>query len=83
MLAKPGDILQTMDKKTMKGVFALPESNQMTHYTNVVIPAGTKVRLGTAGKNAFGDGGGFQVELLKKLDPALWAAGKTLEGLYD
>jgi hypothetical protein len=43
--------------------FALPFTP--SSITTVDVPAGTTVRIGTAGQNAFGPGGGMQVEIQK------------------
>lgn len=46
---------------------ALPEANAATHFSEVWVPAGTRLQIGTAAP-AFGQaGGGVQVQLLERI----------------
>ena len=58
--------IEGLSAKEIKDKFALPELP--THISDVNVPEGTKVRIGTAGKvDGWGNGGGQQVEVLEKL----------------
>jgi RHS repeat-associated protein len=53
--------IEGMSMSEIQQKFALPFTP--SHITAVDVPAGTTIRVGTAGANAFGPGGGMQVEI--------------------
>ncbi len=55
--------IEGMTMSEIQQKFALPFTP--SHITAVTVPAGTTIRVGTAGENAFGPGGGMQVEIQK------------------
>lgn len=61
----------------LKAKFALPEAP--SHIADVAVPEGTLARVGRAGGNSFGKGGGLQVELLDGVDEAAFANARSLE----
>ncbi len=55
--------IEGLTPKQIKDKFALP--SEPTHISEVKVPSGTKIRLGTAGEQTgWGKGGGTQYELL-------------------
>ncbi|MBI2027922.1 MAG: hypothetical protein HYS98_09015 [Deltaproteobacteria bacterium] len=58
---------RTLSKKELKETFSIP--NNANFITEIKIPAGTKVRGGIAGPNKWGKGGGFQWEILDRVQP--------------
>ncbi|MFD1739550.1 hypothetical protein ACFSCX_24005 [Bacillus salitolerans] len=69
--------IEGLTPEQIKEKFALPET---PHYiTDVYIPKGTRMRVGIAGENKFGPGGGIQYELLQRLDdPSIWQNTRKL-----
>lgn len=57
---------------------ALPAGNSASLVSEVTIPAGTRFQIGTAGPNFGQPGGGVQVQLLDRLPPTAFGAGKPL-----
>ncbi len=70
--------IEGLSAEQIKDKFALPELP--TQVSDVNVPSGTKVRIGTAGKvDGWGDGGGGQVEVLQRLPEDAFTNTRNLE----
>jgi hypothetical protein len=58
--------IEGLTPEQIKDKYAIPDLP--TQITDVYVPAGTRIRVGTAAGNKFGSGGGIQYELLQRLD---------------
>jgi filamentous hemagglutinin len=69
--------IEGLTPEQIKDKFALPDTP--TLITDVKVPPNTRMRVGEAGENKFGNGGGTQYELLERLDdPTAWENTRKL-----
>ena len=72
------DEIKGLSPAQIRDKFALPDLP--THISDVHVPAGTRIRVGTVGaQNGWGAGGGTQYELLQRLSEDAFRNMRRLE----
>jgi len=59
--------MQGLNAEEIQSKFAIPGEAMPSEMVEVTVPAGTLVRVGYAGTNSFGTGGGVQFQLMEEI----------------